>query len=142
MTGVLNARDEKRAAAAEKKKKRQSEADNTWKGFVQLELNEYDKTQAKLLRDDGERLADNVFGLVDDLYKVSLSYDTYNDMYVCSATGKDPKSPNNGLTLTGRGGSLLGAMAAFWYKHDVLLDHDWTTAEARGRKSGGEDDIG
>lgn len=114
-----------------------------WKGFVQMELNEQQKLAVKVLRDKGmEQVWTGVFALVDELYKLSLSYDTYNDAYICSATCKDPKDKNMGLTLTARGGSLQGAVASFWYKHTTVLEGDWTAAAVKGVRKVDEDDVG
>lgn len=142
MTAVLNQRDEKKAARAAAKTSKASTAANDWKGFIALELSDSQKTAAKVLRDDPERLFDNVFGAVDDLYKLSFSYDTYNGMYIASYTCKDAKSPNNGLTLSGRGGTLLGAMASLWYKHAVVLERVWGEAEQKRSRTSEEDDLG
>jgi len=131
-------RDQKKAAAASKS----NSAEGAWKGFISLELTDRQKAEVKALQADPDRVFDNVFSLIDDGYKISFSYDTYHDMYICSATGKDPKSPNNGLTLTGRGGKVLGAMAALWYKHDVVTERVWGEPEAHRRREVSEEDVG
>lgn len=117
-------------------------ANDGWRGFVQLELVEADKPAVRALRDDPERLADNVYGMVDDGYKLSISYDTGNDSYVFSATGKREAGRNAGLTLTGRGGAIVSAMAALWYKHDTLLQRDWSNAATKTGKKFDPDDVG
>lgn len=114
-----------------------------WKGFVQVELNEAQKMQVKALRDNAmPQVWANVVGLIDEGYKLSLSFDTYNDAYVCAVTSKDVDSPNNGLTLTSRGGTLDGAVASFWYKHTSVLDGVWNNVPVKGIRKVGEDDVG
>ena len=142
MSAIQNAkdakRDEKKAAAASKSKSANSE----WKGFITLELTDGQKTEVKALQADADRVFDNVFSLIDDGYKISFSYDAFHDMYICSATGKNPKSPNNGLTLTGRGGKILGAMASLWYKHDVVTERVWGEPENHRKRDVSEEDVG
>lgn len=134
---ALDAKSEKRAARRANPAK-----DDGWRGFVALELTEAQKIGAKALREDAERLYDNVFGMIDDGYKLTFSYDSYNGAYVCSVTCRDKGSANNGLTLTARGGSTISAMASLWYKHDVVLARQWGNAVVQGGQRMREDDLG
>lgn len=142
MTAALNAKYEKAAQIRDKRKAKQTEQAGDWKGFVACELTDKQKEAAKQLRADADRLFDNVFSMVEDGYKLSFSVDNYNGMYICSATCKDKASPNNGMTLTGRGGAMLGAMASLWYKHDVVLERVWGGVEARRTNHPDEDELG
>lgn len=126
-------------AAANKAKKADQDG---WKGFVSLELNDQQKAEAKKLMIDHERTVDNVWALVDDGYKISVSYDAYHSAYVCAATCRDALSVNNGLTLTGRGGGILAAMASLWYKHDVVCGRNWTTHANASRGGMAVDELG
>src|SRR5688572_11326457 len=130
-------KDEGRSARQQKPKD-----DVVWKGFVACELTDAQKAIVKAMRQDTERVWGRVIALVDDLYKLSLSVDAYNGMYIASLTCKDKQSRNNGMTLSGRGGSLIGAMAALIYKHDVVLEEDWTNVGMKSVSTPDEDDVG
>lgn len=141
MGAVDHQKEAKRPVRKDQAKTRASE--DGWKGFVQCELNEQQKKAVKLLRD--ENMADvwtKYLTLVSELYKTSQSYDTYNDAFVVSATCKDPKDRNMGLTLSARGGTLEGAVASFVYKHEVVLEGDWTSAGLIGNRKVDADDVG
>lgn len=122
---------------------KQKATDDGWKGFVQCELNEQQKIAVKRLRDEnmGQCWTDYL-SLTGELYKLSQSYDTYNDAFVVSATCKDPKDKNMGLTLSARGGSLEGAVASFVYKHSIILEGDWTVVGVQGARKVSADDVG
>jgi len=101
-----------------------------WKGFVNVELTEKQKPEAKKMMADFARLWDNVVSLVDIGYKMTFSYDEGHDAYNLSLTCRDVKSPNYGYTLSGRGGSEAAAFASFWYKHSIILEEVWTNGAA------------
>lgn len=140
MSQVERKAENKRSARTDAKTQRPN--DDGWRGFVQLELVEADKPAVRALRDDSERLSDNVYGMVDSGYKLSFAYDTGNDSYIVSATGKRESGKNAGLTLTGRGGAIVSAMAALWYKHDTLLARDWSNAATKTGRKFDPDDVG
>jgi hypothetical protein len=141
MAQIERQQENKRGAA--KDKARAKATDDGWKGFVTCELNEQQKLAVKVMRDKAlDQVWAGFLGLATEMYKLSMSYDTYHDAYVASATGKDPKSVNAGLTLTGRGGTLEGAVAAFWYKHDVVLEGDWSSVGVKGARDTDEDSVG
>lgn len=142
MAGQRKTVDERHDAAVNRQRAKTSKKADEWKAFVQLELTTAQKVEVKKLRDDADRLFDSVFGTVEEGYKLTFSLDTYNNAYVCSLTGKGDDNPNNGLTLSGRGGSILGAMASLWYKHDVVLERDWTSANTAKPREIDEDDVG
>lgn len=113
-----------------------------WKGFVNCELNEQQKVACKALRDNSAAVWTTVEDLVGGQYKASMSYSPEQDVYNFSMTCKAAKDVNNGLTLTGRGGTLVGAMASFVYKHSIVLESDWTTAALARSGQADEDFVG
>lgn len=134
---IQNAKADKKAAKAAERP-----ASDGWKGFVNLELSDAQKAEAKKLLADADRVTDNVWKLVDDGYKVSFSYDGYHGAYLCAVTCQDKSSVNVGLTLTGRGGGILAAMASLWYKHDVVLERNWTSMSVQGPRGMALDELG
>lgn len=113
-----------------------------WKGFVNVELTEAQKAEAKKLRENVGACWGVVFDLVEGEYKLSVSLDAKNNAYVVSMTGRKARDVNAGLTLTARGGTIEGALASFVYKHQVILEGDWTSAARRGGGGFDADDIG
>lgn len=99
-----------------------------WKGFVNVELTDEQKADAKRLLGDGERLWDNLLSLVEENHKLTISHDDMRSAYNVSITCKARGNPNEGLTLTGRGGSFIAAAVSLWYKHDVVLQGVWGRA--------------
>lgn len=141
MTGVLNQRDNQREKRREKREAQKPTNDN-WKGFVNVELNTKEKEVVKAWRDDVAKLWGHLEGRIEDGYKVTFSIDTYNNAYVCGVTGRGKGDPNEGLTLTGRGGTLWGAVASFMYKDTVLLEGRWDSVAVQGKRVNDPDDVG
>lgn len=98
-----------------------------WKGFVNVELTDTQKPLVKALMTQGDHLWTVVWDLIDAGYKLTMSNDPSHNSYNVSMTCRVPKDPNNGLTLTGRGGTVLGAMASFVFKHETILEGRWDT---------------
>lgn len=114
-----------------------------WKGFVACELTEADKVRLKSWRTDNEeRLWDRFFTAVDDGYKLSLSFDAHGNAYVASMTGKATGTGNDGMTLSGRGGTLHNAVASLIFKHEVLLERDWSGAGMQTSRQPDSDYVG
>jgi len=106
------------------------EADG-WKGFVNVEIPEAQKDQVKSLRNKPDELWRVILDLVENGYKMSVTCDQKYSLYNLSLTCKNPKDVNNGYTLSGRGGTLLGAMASFVYKHATILEGAWADAGSK-----------
>lgn len=89
--------------------------------FVRGEMTADQKADAKTWIDKN---SDDAVVLVSDMlasdYKYSLSYDDYNDTFICSITGKVGNAYNEGKILTGRGKSWWLALMSCLYKHQVI----------------------
>ena len=121
---ALEKRDKARTAA-----KARAAADD-WKGFVNLELDDRQKNEARRMLTDAERVWDNIFQLVFSGYKMTLSYDADRSAFNLSMTCRLAGDPNEGYTLSGRGGSEIAAAVSFWYKHSVVCQGRWPTAQS------------
>lgn len=117
-------------------------AGDGWKGFVNVELSDAQKPLVKALMSDMPRCWVVVWDLVDAGYKLTISNDATHNSYNVSMTCRNLKDRNMGLTLTGRGGTVEGAVASFVFKHSDILEGDWTATNAHGRRGGGEDFLG
>ena len=129
--------------SARKTAKKPEQKSDLWRGFVACELTESDRLRLKSWRvDNEERVWDRFYTLVDDGYKLSLSYDSHGNAYVASMTGKATGTGNDGLTLSGRGGTLHNAVSSLVFKHEILLERDWSGAGMQTQREADPDYVG
>lgn len=139
MGQLENVRDEKRGRKADVARDK-AKADG-WRGFVNVELTAAQKKDAAKLLTDVARLWDNLFALIEDGYKLTVSYDFDHEAYNVSLTCRADDDPNKGLTLTGRGGSVEAALVSFSYKHVTILEKVWGEAGTQGTHKFATDDF-
>lgn len=125
-------RDEARSKAA---------ADG-WKGFVNLELSVDEKPDVMRLAASPEDVWSELLEMVASDYKLTVSYDGNRSVWNVSLTCRSVADRNGGLTLTGRGGSFIGAAASLVYKHVHILKRDWSQAVTQLATRFGENDVG
>lgn len=140
MTVVNEARAERRDAA--RRKRKGAPDDTAWRGFVQCELSDLDKQHVRELLAAGETAWEYLLALVVEGYKLTLSFDYSNSSWVASLTCKRSSDPNVGLTLTARGGTVVGAMVALFYKDDAVLKREWAGRAAVDSRRFSETDVG
>lgn len=133
-------REAKKGAAS--KGAQPTQSGDGWKGFVNVELTDAQKPLVKALCSHADHLWTVIWDLIDASYKLTISNDAAHNSYNVSMTCRNQRDPNNGLTLTGRGGTVLGAMASFVFKHETLLEGKWSGAEARSPGRVDEDYLG
>jgi len=78
---------------------------------------------------DGDALMDSFQLLMETGYKFGFALNAQNDMFICSMTDRRPESPTLNACLTGGADSWYDALKVTLYKHQVLLQSDWTKAE-------------
>lgn len=120
-----------------KQSKTPTHGSDGWKGFVNVEVPENQKDFVRSLREKPDILWTVILDLVEAGYKMSVTCDMKYSLYNLSLTCKNDKDVNNGYTLSGRGGSLVGAMASFVYKHQNILEGVWSSGA--GTVKGGFD---
>lgn len=86
-----------------------------WRGFSNIQLTKADKLAVKKMAWGSAECMGYLQSMVDDLYKVTVSYDWDNHCYTVSATGKG--EANAGLTMTQRHSDLFVAIAAHAHCH-------------------------
>lgn len=123
------AADKKSVAAA---KRQPRVEDNKWVGFVDVELTPADKALCAQLSSDWDAVWADIEGLVEEGYKLSLSYDDAHTTWNASVTCRQVGSANKGYTLSGRGGTLARAVSAVWFKHFHVLEGDWSNRSVSG----------
>lgn len=91
--------------------------------FVKGELSTDQKAEAKIWIDkNGDDYAPLVGDLLASDYKLSMSYDSYNDTFVISLTGKPDNKYNAGKILTGRGRTWYLGLMSVLFKHNVVFN--------------------
>lgn len=95
--------------------------------FVEVRLTEEQKAEfkAKYAKD-----ANQYLGLVSETlsggYKLSLTYDEANKVYLASLTCREALDPNFNYVMTSRSSDAWEAMALAMYKHHFVCDDgDW-----------------
>jgi len=96
-----------------------------FRGYIEYRLTDEDKQGFKKYQADVEALWDDVVKVAEGDYRVTLSWDDYNEAYQCSISQKDDDHVNAGYVLVGRGNSPWGAMAQALFKHLHIMRGDW-----------------
>jgi len=94
--------------------------------FVSHRLSADEKRAFDAWHIDAEAILKRVMVLVDMAYKVSVSLDFYNHTTQASLTCNEVKSPDSHWILVARAPDAMTALALLIFKHDVLMDGDWT----------------
>lgn len=113
-----------------------------WRGFVNYSLTAGDKEALKSGVVEYADAWDGVLDLVMRGYKASITYDDKNSSWVFSMTCQTTEEVNAGLTLSGRGGTLDGAVCSLWYRHENVMGGDWTKYVERQQEMWKADDFG
>jgi hypothetical protein len=99
------------------------------KGFLRVTLTDKQKEAAKS--------ADVFSGfeewggqLLQQGYKLSLSWDAENSVFYSTLTQTGEESPWRGWALSGRGPTPEGALKMLFYKHFTVLKEDWAKASS------------
>lgn len=130
-----DSRDARRSNAGGSKKS------DGWKGFVNVELSDKQKTEVKKLMGNYADAWVSVMGRVAEGYKLTVSYDDPHSTWNVSLTCRALADSNLGLTLTGRGGSFMAATVSLWYKDEKMLKGVWELSAVAGRREMAEDDV-
>lgn len=125
--------------AARKSSKAKFEA---WRGFVDVEMTAEDKVACKAATVDFDQVWADLEELVEEGYKMTLSYDEAHTTWNVSLTCRAEKHVNEGYTMSARGGSFAAAARAFWFKHFSMLNEDWSAQAKKGSSQLAADDFG
>jgi len=101
--------------------------------FVNYDMPDGEKKQYKKWL--GEQNEQSLFGAIAMLleagYAISIKHDDYNDCEAAYITTSQEGNPNKALILSGRGRSVVTAVANALFKHLVLFDAQWPEATSR-----------
>lgn len=103
--------------------------------FINYSLTDAQKKEIKAWSPTQEELDDLLNTLVEGDYKVTFSYDDYNECHSCAIVPKGEKHVNTGYILTGKGSTPFKALKQVSWIHFKVLDGAWFEHfTARGRE--------
>jgi len=104
------------------------DANAPWGGYVNLRITEEERGDfdewCVAERDSFQGSLD--LALVDGL-KLGVSYDAENSAYIATFTGAGCHGDKSRYVLSARGATFSEAVALLVYKHQVLMDGDWSS---------------
>lgn len=113
-----------------KNSKEGSRADFSRYKFINLQLSLSEQSGLRALEFSEELGLQQIFDLVQEDIKFSLSENKDNHCFVASLTDRVQASDGNFYILTGRGSTPANAVASVLYKHIYVLQGDWSSAYA------------
>lgn len=101
--------------------------------FVNYDMPDGERKQYKtwLGKQNEQSLFQLVANLLESGYAVSIKHDDYNDCEASYITTSQAGNPNRALILSGRGRTVITALANALFKHFVLFDAQWPEATSR-----------
>jgi len=131
MSGTSSGRYSKKSASQAKPAEK-----SAWLGFIDIALSDEQRAIVAELNFPDESAISFIVECTSDGYKVSIVEDPAHSCYIASLTGQHPDNVNKGFTLTGRGPTVLGALASLAYKHLTLCDGGlWSNFASSAAKS-------
>lgn len=104
-----------------------------WGGFVDIRLTEDQKAQYKHWQENGAR--EGMWLLFTDILAIgvrfSLSWDLDNDCFTAAFTASIPSMGDRRYSLTARAGTWETAVYLLVWKHEFLMEGDWTNYRPR-----------
>lgn len=99
-------------------------------GYVRCELSRSERDELKAWAEgiSAENIVDFLTAAADSGYKLTLV--DRADAFMASLMGTDPGLPSAGMILTAYGKAPQDAVLALMYKHEVLLERDWSNADS------------
>lgn len=100
--------------------------DPEWGGFLNLKLDEADKERFGTWYAAAETTVGSLLddAMIDGL-KVSIAYDTENECYIATFTGKLIPAHDTRYAASARAGTYWEAVALMCYKHFVVCEGNW-----------------
>lgn len=96
-----------------------------WKGYVNWSSDRVDKAGFDKWAESNEPFGNMIPTLIEDGYKVSMSYDNHNASAVASLYCQDVGNENAGWCLTARGSHVYDALLRLLYIHFVCFEKVW-----------------
>lgn len=98
-----------------------------WTKFVDIPVSNVSWEAVLAKFGSNEQIDQAVRDLVENGYRIGLSYNGASDAFICSITCRDDGSPNHGYTFTSFASTWLAALQIACFKHFVISDCSWPT---------------
>jgi len=118
-------------------KKPVKQAEFSWKGFINVNLNADQKEAYKAWDVQDDDVWDGLSQYIAAGYKVSLSFNKQNDKFNCTGTGQPESGVNSGYAVSAFANTPYEAARVWLFKVATILPDDWTQHQV-----GDADDIG
>lgn len=90
-------------------------------GFVNIKLTPEEREHYRgWLESNGHPEVDDFVAILEDDYKLSVSYSASNDSWNATLTGRDTQVNNAYSVMTARHGTIHDALALLFYKHVIV----------------------
>lgn len=96
-----------------------------WTQFVDISLAGYTQGDIQGAFPKSELVVDALTGLLENGYRVSLSYNQQTDAFIASCTCKDETAPNGGKTFNSFAETWYEALQVTLFKHFVVTKTVW-----------------
>lgn len=113
---------------AKPKKPVQRTQQQSFRGFLNIQLTEEDKTIIKSTSYDMASWQADLDKWIDNGFKFTLGYDAYSHCFQCIGTRSDRDHVDFGILLTGRGSTSMKSFKQWIYIQTRLIgDADWSS---------------
>jgi len=109
--------------------------------FVNVSLSEEQNAQKRSWLADRADLFDVAQELIEAEYAISIKWDDYSGSPAVFLRPPDGHGENDGLVLTGRGGTVASALRECLFIHNVVLEGNWRNAKPRSVRDFSDDDF-
>jgi len=93
--------------------------------WINLDLTEKQKAQMREVFPDDSSVFGGLQGLVEQGYKLSVSFDLRNDCVGAYAFPSLDHPENAGMALVARAATVFGALRGLVFRHEVVFKHNW-----------------
>jgi len=108
--------------------RRTSSANPPFRGFLNIDLSDEDRAFIKSTKYDGNEWLADLDKWIDNGFKFTFSYDTYNHCFQVIGTRSDKEHVDYGILLAGRGSTAVKSFKQWIYIVTRLIqDNDWTS---------------
>lgn len=101
--------------------------------FVRGELSQEEKDHCKRQAWKPDEVLEQIDQLLPEGYKFTVSWDSGNDCYGAWLVASREGHRHSGFILSGRGPTVLAALAVLLYKHYTKFDGQWPIDDAAGK---------
>jgi len=97
-----------------------------YKGYVPVYLTEEHKQAIRANLGKPAELLNKLDRYVQDGYKFSISWDSYNDCLAANLFDTDVRRPTGGFILSAKHTDLVVALSSLVYLHEVIYPDGWS----------------